>query len=278
MRNHLIRLTLRLLRKTRLLTVFNFFLTSIDGKFRIPIIKGLGFDHFFEKEEWLLIALKKWMTEYCENKYFIDVGANIGQTLLKVKSVDPGCRYIGFEPNPNCVYYLLELLNANQLKDATIYPIGLANHSGIMDLQFYSVSATDTSASLVPGFRSSPTGSLKVPVCDLDEAGISDNTVAGIVKIDVEGGELDVMKGLKKFLIRDRPLVICEVLPAYSMKNTSRLARQKELGAFLHSMNYLLASIGTQGNLESITKFEVHDDISRVNYLFYPAEKSLIHY
>ena len=38
-----------------------------------------------------------------ENKKFIDVGVNIGQTLLKLKSVSSEIDYIGFEPNPICV-------------------------------------------------------------------------------------------------------------------------------------------------------------------------------
>jgi len=35
---------------------------------------------------------------------FIDIGMNLGQTLIKLKCVDPNIRYFGFEPNPGCVY------------------------------------------------------------------------------------------------------------------------------------------------------------------------------
>lgn len=35
---------------------------------------------------------------------FIDVKANIGQTLCKVKMANPNLDYIGFEPNTVCNY------------------------------------------------------------------------------------------------------------------------------------------------------------------------------
>ena len=43
-------------------------------------------------------------------KGFIDVGVNVGQTLLKLKSISSEINYLGFEPNPNCVNYLKNLI------------------------------------------------------------------------------------------------------------------------------------------------------------------------
>ncbi len=57
---------------------------------------------------------------------FVDVGVNVGQALMKAKSVDRNWDYVGFEPNPACVLYIRELCRANGFDDATIVPAGLA--------------------------------------------------------------------------------------------------------------------------------------------------------
>ena len=56
---------------------------------------------------------------------FCDVGVNLGQTLLCVKSVDKFREYIGFEPNPNCNMVLQELVRYNKWGDVRIVPVGL---------------------------------------------------------------------------------------------------------------------------------------------------------
>lgn len=237
---------------------------------------GTGYDHFFGTDEWLSILLKKWLADHCAERYFFDVGANVGQTLLKVKSIDPAVKYIGFEPNPNCVSYLLELLSLNRFGIATIYPVGISDHNGIMDLQLYSDNITDTSASLVPEFRGAPIGIIKVPVCKLEVLGLDEGVKAGIIKIDVEGGELAVLNGLIESLMRDRPLVICEVLPVYHKGNIGRLTRQRELESLLESLNYSIALVNEKGSLELKEQFDVHTDVMRVNYVFYPSERDII--
>ena len=50
-------------------------------------------------------ASEAWMTEVIRRLFelksgaFIDVGVNLGQTLLKVAAADPSRAYVGFEPN-----------------------------------------------------------------------------------------------------------------------------------------------------------------------------------
>lgn len=46
---------------------------------------------------------------------FLDIGVNLGLTLIKVKSVNADRNYIGFKPNPACVFYIEELKRINKL-------------------------------------------------------------------------------------------------------------------------------------------------------------------
>jgi hypothetical protein len=61
---------------------------------------------------------------------FVDVGANLGQTLIEFWLIDSGNSYIGFEPNEACIEYLETLININSLDGCKIIPVGLFNKNG----------------------------------------------------------------------------------------------------------------------------------------------------
>jgi len=42
--------------------------------------------------------------------YFVDVGANYGQTLIEVYAHNRDVKYFGFEPNPEAIRFLRKLL------------------------------------------------------------------------------------------------------------------------------------------------------------------------
>jgi FkbM family methyltransferase len=49
--------------------------------------------------------------------------------------------------------------------------------------------------------------------------------VGSILKVDVEGAELEVIEGLKSWINETRPIIIIEVLPVYTVENKFRLQR-----------------------------------------------------
>jgi len=89
---------LRRLRKIGLLAYLNIILpVRLNGRrFRIPFFHGIGLDHFRPDEKWMINTIDK-LTAMKKGQ-FIDVGLNIGQTLLNLKSVNPHIKYVGFEP------------------------------------------------------------------------------------------------------------------------------------------------------------------------------------
>ncbi|MGB4838706.1 MAG: hypothetical protein WBP08_06900 [Saprospiraceae bacterium] len=88
-----------------------------------------------------------------DNRGFVDLGINIGQTLLKLRSVSSEIKYIGFEPNPMCVNYVDRLMKENNLKDISIIPVDIADKTEIGVLNFFCASGTDSSASMIRDFR-----------------------------------------------------------------------------------------------------------------------------
>lgn len=225
-----------------------------------------------------------WMAEMIAHLFevapgaFIDVGVNLGQTLLKVAAADPSRRYIGFEPNPACADYSTELIRANQLP-YTLIPAGLGSTACVAQLQFYRQEDTDPSASLVAGFRDNRVASKAVVVLSLAELPkeLVPDEVA-IVKIDVEGGEADVLEGIKPLLRKQRPFVLVEILPAYTADNLSRIERQHQIERTLSEADYKMFRIRRDAAerfraIEAITTIGIQDDLALSDYLMVPSER-----
>jgi FkbM family methyltransferase len=244
----------------------------VDSSIKLPLIQGTGYEHLFESERWLFQLLKRLLPFTKENTFFIDVGVNIGQTMLKVMAINRATPYLGFEPNPHCLHYINAIIRLNNFSTITIYPFAVSDKSGVIDLEMYSDSATDSLASIVPNFRKNKLSVIRVPAIKGEDIEILSEVKIGILKIDVEGGELNVIKGLLSVLERDRPLIICEVLPVYTNENQLRLSRQTELETLLKSINYSILLIESTGSFIEIESIGIHNDIDRVNYMFYPSE------
>lgn len=61
---------------------------------------------------------------------FVDVGSNIGQTMLFIKDCDANWDYIGFEPNPNCFVVAKQIAEANALEGCTPRARGIVRSIG----------------------------------------------------------------------------------------------------------------------------------------------------
>jgi len=203
--------------------------------FRLPVTGGIGLNNLEPREAWLDQVISVLLAH--RRGAFIDVGVNVGQTMLKVKQAAPEAPYVGFEPNPVCYAYARRLIAVNQFRHCTLIPVGLADTTRIVPM--YLCDDSDVGASIVNGFR--PAGHYAqtqyVPVMRGDDvlATLELRDVA-VLKIDVEGGELEAIEGARDTLTR-RPFVVCEILPLFSetgQKGRFRKPRQDRLLALMH--------------------------------------------
>ncbi|MBE9046262.1 FkbM family methyltransferase [Pleurocapsales cyanobacterium LEGE 10410] len=216
---------------------------------------------------------------------FLDVGANMGQTLLKILSIDASRQYFGFEPNIECCFYLEQLIALNQIQNCIVLPVGLSNRTGVERL--FTRQDKSVTASLVKDFRPdsfySSSKYVDVAVGDsvlekLDLAGIA------VLKLDVEGGELECIEGLEQSICKYRPFIIFEVLQHYlAVGNTNldesviqfRERRLRKLEEHLDKHAYSKFQIEPDGKLVNVTKIQpgTNPDLSRINYLAVPHEE-----
>ena len=212
---------------------------------------------------------------------FIDVGVNLGQTLVLVKSIDADKKYVGFEPNASCIFYVEELIKINKFIDSKIIPAGLYTFDGVLTLELYADDITNSGGSLIQNFWEYKNyhvkRSLTVPVFSFETIKNSidpDISVYTIIKIDVEGAELEVLQTLSDLINDNKPMIIIEVLSAYSEKNLLRVERQRKISELLNNMGYKIIKLfgdknGHLKSYETIDHFDHNSNPNDCNYILY---------
>lgn len=96
----------------------------------------------------------------------------------------------------------------------------------------------------------------------------------GIVKIDVEGAELEVVKSLLNLIERDKPIILIEVLPVHSDENAFRKDRQEELEKiFTVILRVEKTRANTYSGLRHVEKIGIHSDLTQCDYVVVTNEQ-----
>lgn len=144
---------------------------------------------------------------------WLDVGAHYGYTALALSHfVGAGGRVFAFEPMLTSAGCLAETRRLNKLKQLTIVPLALGDGTGLEPQTLPVVRGMADSTLLQSGNAATWTEILlAAPLDELwDELCGSDRHVDGI-KIDVQGMELSVLRGMKNLLQAQHPKLVVEV-------------------------------------------------------------------
>lgn len=216
---------------------------------------------------------------------FFDVGANVGQTLLKLLSIDPEREYVGAEPQISSALNIDLFIKDNSLRKHTILPVAVGEEYGM--LKIGTRFADDTAASTSFDFRPADFFPLvqHVPVIPGDQLvnqlGVSD---VGIIKVDVEGAEISVLRGFDATIAKFRPFVIFEALPKVLRATMERLddgiitvreEANRQVTSFFKQKSYALYLMDDDGGLVACESVHAHDT-EITNYLAAPVECELM--
>jgi len=145
---------------------------------------------------------------------FVDIGANEGDFAKKIVSDKDGPNVFAFEANPDLANNLESVL-ARGKKGNKLFPVALSDKGGRAGFYRHSIDSTTSSlnerSEMMPGFRRGME-KIDVTVKVLDDyfQEIQDKSQAGglFLKIDVEGAELNVLRGAAKVLGLDVPVSV----------------------------------------------------------------------
>ena len=261
---------------------FNTSIRLNNKKIIVPLINNMGLlNRALDNNDWFLRLLKILNLQADDN--FIDIGVNVGQTLLKFRSVSDS-PYWGFEPNPSCVFYLNQLIEANRFKQVSILPVGLSTANSIA--KFYIKNEVDSAGTIVnelrPGYYNSDDITY-VPLFSLDTLQLDIKGPICLIKIDVEGAELEVLSGMPGTIKKHMPLIVCEVLDSHSEDTIANMqARADKLLNLMQSLGYSVHRIIYSGNklqsqplAEIIIKKWTEASWDQNDYIFVPANKQV---
>lgn len=131
-----------------------------------------------------------------ENAVFVDIGANIGSCVLQML-LETDAIVMAFEPNPRNLFPLtstLRLLPRALRNRVNVFPIGIGEARGSASIS--NDLRTNAGATML---RTQNSGVGGVAVEPLDSI-LASNTNIRVIKIDVQGFECKVLRGMKNFL------------------------------------------------------------------------------
>lgn len=133
---------------------------------------------------------------------FIDVGAHIGSIIAEVRRHCPGVSIVAFEAIPEKAARLTA-----KFPGVAVHGCGLSDREGtapfFIDLRRSGYSSLARSHD---GVRE-----VRVPLRTLDSFGLAG--AVDVIKIDVEGAELGVLRGAADLIARSRPVIMFESGP-----------------------------------------------------------------
>jgi FkbM family methyltransferase len=136
-----------------------------------------------------------------EGQVVFDIGANVGfYTLLASCLVGPRGKVFAFEPLPENVRYLERHLELNECGNAEVLSLAMSDRCGFAS---FSLSGNRFVGCL------DEQGELKVRVSSVDALVLEARLpFPDVMKIDVEGEELRVLRGASRTIERCQPLVL----------------------------------------------------------------------
>lgn len=213
-------------------------------------------------------GIRRFIRDNVRNKgMFLDVGANLGAHAVGL-SRDFGI-VVAIEPHPLNVKMMIETIGINDIRNVMVFQMAAWYRPFILRLQRVFPDGFDgwiftSEKELVPSREDHDfVEVLETPGIPLDNL----NLTPSLIKIDVEGVELQVLKGLEKTLMGFHPVVIVEIHTCFGVSADYLREYMKSVGYLKHEV---LASYSAENTGRSIDVFwngDAVDDFDVNNYV-----------
>ena len=208
----------------------------------------------FYTGEWDDDELRLALAHVPPNGVFLDVGSYFGWYALNVARERPRGRVVAFEPVPASQALIEENRARNRLPNVRLVRAAAGAAIGEAELEL-PPAANGGSAHLAAGDGAA--ARTRVAVTTLDAAVAAQGLArVDVVKIDVEGAELEVLRGAAETLRRHRPRLLVELNPSALRE---RGAEPGELLDALAELGYEAWRVGRRGILSRFGHADLAD-------------------
>ena len=190
---------------------------------------------------------------------FVDLGANFGYyTSLASKIVADAGRVVAFEPSPRAAQVIRDMIAENEIKNVDLVQAAVGEKDGKIEIFMPSNNGTHSPSALF----SDPTFTrLQVPLIALDHYGpLNVGTPIKLIKIDVEGFEPNVIKGLRKLaqagLIQN---LFCEFNSGWLRRNSTTPKQLFEAIVGCGFVVHKKTELTTHPEADGLQTFELQD-------------------
>lgn len=167
---------------------------------------------------------------------FVDAGANKGDfSLLAARLVGDSGKVLAFEPEPENCMWIRRSIELNGYRNISLYEVALGEKSESTQLYLGEKSGWHTLLPFQP-FRNVGTVPILKRTLDSVLEDINHKRV-NMIKIDVEGVELEVLRGARQTLSNNRDIVLLlDIHPQLGANPEEVCDFLKEQGFFIHRL------------------------------------------
>lgn len=176
------------------------------------------------------------------NMVFLDIGSNIGYYSLFVSSLlkNTGEVY-AFEPITSLFNQINESIKLNGFTNIKALQTALGNEKAEKEIYLRDENMGGSSLIDYKDLNIVRVSSIEKIMVDKLDSVLPKNTKVDLIKIDVEGYELEALQGAKKILEAQHPVIFMEFSPVFYEQD--RKGKTQEMITFLEELNYTCQTI-----------------------------------
>jgi FkbM family methyltransferase len=161
-------------------------------------------------------------------KCFVDIGANLGwYTCLACKHMPQGIVY-GFEMDDLNFAFLQKNIAINSCTNVEVHNLAISDSSGVLSYKRESNRPSPLFRLTSGDTDKNSAGLVSVSSITLDDFFKSKELMPDVIKIDVEGAEMNVLRGMRRITREFKPTLFLEVhpdnLPSFNTSSSAILS------------------------------------------------------
>jgi FkbM family methyltransferase len=201
---------------------------------------------------WMGCAEKRFLSSVVRDDFIVaDVGANQGLYTLWLARVATGGHVYAFEPDPDLFQCLENNVRTNQLQNVSTIQAAASNRSGTLA---FTVNGLNRGDNRIDAKALPDKSAQQVQAVILDEI-VSDRCL-DLLKVDVQGFEIEVLLGAQKTFNANQALTILFEFWPYGLRRAGH--QPIELWDLLQEAGFSIAALGHDGRPAKVPQELLH--------------------